>query len=216
MTWDDLIYSELEKPYFKDLVSFLKDEDMHHVVLPPKDKRLSCFKLTPYDHVKVVIIGQDPYHNLNQAHGLAFSVENDDFPPSLKNIYKELVSDLNVSYPTTGNLTDWAKQGVLLLNTCLTVRIHEPLSHQKKGWEIFTLEVVKKVNEKKDSVVFILWGNHAKSFMKYIDQTKHKVITSAHPSPLSASRGFFGSKPFSKTNQFLEEQGIKPIDWHLK
>jgi uracil-DNA glycosylase len=216
MTWDDLIHSELEKPYFKDLVSFLKHEDMHHVVLPPKDKRLSCFKLTPYEDVKVVIIGQDPYHNLNQAHGLAFSVENDDFPPSLKNIYKELVSDLNVSYPKTGNLTDWAKQGVLLLNTCLTVRIHEPLSHQKKGWEIFTLEAVKKVNEKKEPVVFILWGNHAKSFMKYIDQKRHKVITSAHPSPLSASRGFFGSKPFSKTNDFLEKQGIKPIDWHLK
>jgi uracil-DNA glycosylase len=216
MTWDDLIHNELEKPYFKSLVSFLKHEDMHHVVLPPKEKRLSCFKLTPYEDVKVVIIGQDPYHNLNQAHGLAFSVENDDFPPSLKNIYKELVSDLNVPYPKTGNLTHWAKQGVLLLNTCLTVRIHEPLSHQKKGWEIFTLEAVKKVNEKKDPVVFILWGNHAKSFMKYIDQTKHKVITSAHPSPLSASRGFFGSKPFSKTNDFLEKQGLKPIDWHLK
>ena len=216
MTWDDLIHNELEKPYFKSLVSFLKHEDMHHVVLPPKEKRLSCFKLTPYEDVKVVIIGQDPYHNLNQAHGLAFSVENDDFPPSLKNIYKELVSDLNVPYPKTGNLTHWAKQGVLLLNTCLTVRIHEPLSHQKKGWEIFTLEAVKKVNEKKEPVVFILWGNHAKSFMKYIDQTKHKVITSAHPSPLSASRGFFGSKPFSKTNDFLEKQGLKPIDWHLK
>lgn len=136
MTWDDLIHSELEKPYFKELVQFLKQEDMHHVVLPPKDKRLSCFKLTPYEDVKVVIIGQDPYHNLNQAHGLAFSVENSDYPPSLKNIYKELVADLNVSYPKTGNLTHWAKQGVLLLNTCLTVRIHEPLSHQKKGWEI--------------------------------------------------------------------------------
>jgi len=216
MTWDDLIHNELEKPYFKSLVSFLKHEDMHHVVLPPKEKRLSCFKLTPYEDVKVVIIGQDPYHNLNQAHGLAFSVENDDFPPSLKNIYKELVSDLNVPYPKTGNLTHWAKQGVLLLNTCLTVRIHEPLSHQKKGWEIFTLEAVKKVNEKKEPVVFILWGNHAKSFMKYIDQKRHKVITSAHPSPLSASRGFFGSKPFSKTNDFLEKQGLKPIDWHLK
>ena len=216
MTWDDLIHSELEKPYFKELVHFLKQEDMHHVVLPPKEKRLSCFKLTPYEDVKVVIIGQDPYHNLNQAHGLAFSVENEDYPPSLKNIYKELVSDLNVSYPKTGNLTDWAKQGVLLLNTCLTVRIHEPLSHQKKGWEKFTLEAVKKVNEKESPVVFILWGNHAKNFMKYIDQTKHKVITSAHPSPLSASRGFFGSKPFSKTNQYLEKQGMKPIDWELK
>jgi uracil-DNA glycosylase len=215
MTWDDFISQSLEKEYFKKLVAFLKHEDEHHVVLPPKEKRLSCFKLTPYEEVKVVIIGQDPYHNINQAHGLAFSVENNDFPPSLKNIYKELVSDLNLSYPKTGNLEHWAKQGVLLLNTVLTVRLHEPLSHQKQGWETFTLEVVKKVNEKDDMVVFILWGNHAKSFMKYIDLDKHKVITSVHPSPLSASRGFFGSKPFSKTNQYLIEQGMKPIDWNL-
>lgn len=216
MTWDDLIKQELEKPYFNDLVAFLKDEDAHHVVLPPKEKRLSCFKLTPYEDVKVVIIGQDPYHNINQAHGLAFSVENEDYPPSLKNIYKELVSDLNISYPKTGNLSNWAKQGVLLLNTVLTVRLHEPLSHQKKGWETFTLEAVKKVNEKESPVVFILWGNHAKSFMKYIDLNKHHVISSVHPSPLSASRGFFGSKPFSKTNHFLEKEGLKPIDWNLK
>lgn len=216
MTWDDLIKQELEKSYFKDLVTFLKDEDAHHVVLPPKEKRLSCFKLTPYEDVKVVIIGQDPYHNINQAHGLAFSVENEDYPPSLKNIYKELVSDVNIPYPKTGNLSHWAKQGVLLLNTVLTVRLHEPLSHQKHGWEIFTLEAVKKVNEKEKPVVFILWGNHAKGFMKYINLDKHHVITSAHPSPLSASRGFFGSKPFSKTNQFLEHDGFKPIDWKLK
>ncbi|AUD65664.1 uracil-DNA glycosylase [Tenericutes bacterium MZ-XQ] len=216
MTWDDLIKKELENPYFKALIAFLKDEDAHHVVLPPKEKRLSCFKLTPYEDVKVVIIGQDPYHNLNQAHGLAFSVENEDYPPSLKNIYKELVSDLNIPYPKTGNLTHWAKQGVLLLNTVLTVRLHEPLSHQKKGWETFTLEAVKKVNDKEKPVVFILWGNHAKSFMKYIDLNKHHVISSAHPSPLSASRGFFGSKPFSKTNYFLEKEGLKPIDWILK
>ena len=215
MTWDDFINEELEKTYFKQLVAFLKEEDQHHVVLPPKDKRLSCFKLTPYDDVKVVIIGQDPYHNINQAHGLAFSVENDQYPPSLKNIYKELVSDLNVSYPKTGDLSKWAKQGVLLLNTLLTVRLHEPLSHQKKGWETFTLEAVKKVNEKEEMVVFILWGNHAKSFMKYIDLNKHKVITSVHPSPLSSSRGFFGSKPFSKTNEILKAHGYQPIDWKL-
>ena len=175
MTWDDFINEELEKTYFKQLVAFLKEEDQHHVVLPPKDKRLSCFKLTPYDDVKVVIIGQDPYHNINQAHGLAFSVENDQYPPSLKNIYKELVSDLNVSHPKTGNLSKWAKQGVLLLNTLLTVRLHEPLSHQKKGWETFTLEAVKKVNEKEEMVVLILWGNHVKSFMKYINLNTHKV-----------------------------------------
>jgi uracil-DNA glycosylase len=215
MTWDMFIKDELNKPYFQSLVAFLKEEDTHHVVLPPKDKRLSCFKLTSYEDVKVVIIGQDPYHNINQAHGLAFSVENEDFPPSLKNIYKELVSDIDVTYPKTGNLTSWAKQGVLLLNTVLTVRLHEPLSHQKKGWEIFTLEAVKKVNEKNDMVVFILWGNHAKRYLEYIDQNKHKVITSVHPSPLSASRGFFGSKPFSKTNAYLKAYGYKPIDWNL-
>ncbi len=215
MTWDMFINEALKKPYFQELVEFLKYEDSHHVVLPPKEKRLSCFKLTPYEDIKVVIIGQDPYHNINQAHGLAFSVENNQYPPSLKNIYKELVSDLDIAYPKTGNLTYWAKQGVLLLNTVLTVRLHEPLSHQKKGWETFTLEAVKKVNEKNEMVVFILWGNHAKSFMKYIDLHKHKVITSAHPSPLSASRGFFGSKPFSKTNQYLSNAGLEPIDWNL-
>lgn len=215
MTWDMFIKDELNKPYFQSLVAFLKEEDTHHVVLPPKDKRLSCFKLAPYEDVKVVIIGQDPYHNINQAHGLAFSVENEDFPPSLKNIYKELVSDIDVTYPKTGNLTHWARQGVLLLNTVLTVRLHEPLSHQKKGWEKFTLEAVKKVNEKNDMVVFILWGNHAKRYLEYIDQNKHKVITSVHPSPLSASRGFFGSKPFSKTNAYLKAYGYKPIDWNL-
>ncbi|MFA7423355.1 MAG: uracil-DNA glycosylase [Acholeplasmataceae bacterium] len=215
MTWDMFIKDELNKPYFQSLVAFLKEEDTHHVVLPPKDKRLSCFKLTPYEDVKVVIIGQDPYHNINQAHGLAFSVENEDFPPSLKNIYKELVSDIDVTYPKTGNLIHWARQGVLLLNTVLTVRLHEPLSHQKQGWEIFTLEAVKKVNEKNDMVVFILWGNHAKRYLEYIDQNKHKVITSVHPSPLSASRGFFGSKPFSKTNAYLKAYGYKPIDWNL-
>lgn len=215
MTWDMFIKDELNKPYFQSLVAFLKEEDTHHVVLPPKDKRLACFKLTPYEDVKVVIIGQDPYHNINQAHGLAFSVENEDFPPSLKNIYKELVSDIDVTYPKTGNLTHWARQGVLLLNTVLTVRLHEPLSHQKKGWEKFTLEAVKKVNEKNDMVVFILWGNHAKRYLEYIDQNKHKVITSVHPSPLSASRGFFGSKPFSKTNAYLKAYGYKPIDWNL-
>jgi len=215
MTWDHLIHEELQKPYFKHLVQFLKEEDKQHVILPPKEQRLACFKLTPYDQVKVVIIGQDPYHNYHQAHGLAFSVESGKFPPSLKNIYKELVDDLGVDYPTTGNLTSWAKQGVLLLNTVLTVRLHEPLSHQKKGWETFTLEVIKKINEKEDRVVFILWGAKAKAFMKYIDVRKHRIIMSAHPSPLSARYGFFQSKPFSKANKFLMEVGKKPIHWQL-
>lgn len=215
MTWDELVTSELEKPYFQQLVKFLKEEDKTKVILPPKNDRLACFKLTPYEAVKVVIVGQDPYHNYHQAHGLAFSVESGQFPPSLVNIYKELVSDLGVAYPTTGNLSAWAKQGVLLLNTVLTVELHQPLSHQNKGWETFTLEAIKKVNEKAERVVFILWGSKAKAYLKYIDQHKHRVILSVHPSPLSAHHGFFGSRPFSKTNHFLIEAGISPIQWQL-
>ncbi len=215
MTWDDLIKFELEKPYFQALVKFLKIEDQKKVILPPKEQRLACFKLTPYDQVKVVLLGQDPYHNYHQAHGLAFSVEQGQFPPSLMNIYKELVDDLGVPYPTTGNLTAWAKQGVLLLNTVLTVELHKALSHQNKGWETFTLAAIKKVNEKNERVVFILWGAKAKAYLRYIDLKKHRVIMSAHPSPLSAHLGFFGSKPFSKANQYLIEAGSAPIDWEL-
>lgn len=215
MTWETLIQNELNKPYFQELIAFLKEEDKKHVVFPPKAKRLACFKYTPYDSVKVVIIGQDPYHNEGQAHGLAFSVEQGLYPPSLKNIFQELVSDLNLSYPITGNLTSWAKQGVLLLNTVLTVVKHEPMSHQKKGWEIFTLEVVKAINLKDTPVVFILWGAHAQSFIPYIDQQKHFILKAPHPSPLSVHRGFYGSKPFSKTNQYLINHGILPIDWSL-
>ncbi|PKK99494.1 MAG: uracil-DNA glycosylase [Tenericutes bacterium HGW-Tenericutes-2] len=215
MLWNDLIQEELNKPYFKELVHFLKEEDKHKTILPPKDDRLSCFRLTPYDEVKVVIIGQDPYHNIGQAHGLAFSVEKGAYPPSLKNIYKELVDDLSIKYPTTGNLTSWAKQGVLLLNTVLTVVLHEPMSHQKKGWEEFTLEVVKKINLKNTPVVFILWGSQAIKFKAYLNNPNHLILTSVHPSPLSAHRGFFGSKPFSKTNQFLIKHQINPINWEL-
>lgn len=215
MTWDKFIKNESNKPYYQDLEAFLDQEELNHDILPPREVRLSCFYLTPYDDVRVVIIGQDPYHNYNQAHGLAFSVLNDKYPPSLKNIYKELVSDMGVDYPKTGNLTSWAKQGVLLINTVLSVRVHEPLSHKKKGWEIFTLEVVKEINKKDEMVIFILWGNHAISFSKYIDITKHKIIQSVHPSPLSARRGFFGSKPFSKTNELLISNGFNPIDWDL-
>lgn len=215
MEWNQLIEEELKKTYFQELVKFLKDEDQKHMILPPKDKRLSCLKLTPYDEVKVVIIGQDPYHNIGQAHGLSFSVEQGDYPPSLKNIYKELVDDLKISYPTTGNLSKWAKQGVLLLNTCLTVVAHQPLSHQNKGWELFTSEVVKRLNEKESTIVFILWGAHAQKMKIHLTNPNHKIITSVHPSPLSASRGFFGSKPFSKTNQWLIDAGLSPIDWSL-
>jgi len=215
MIWNDFIKTQLNEDYFKSLVEFLKEEDKHKVILPPKGQRLACFDLTPYDQVKVVIVGQDPYHNYHQAHGLAFSVIQGAYPPSLKNIYKELVSDLNIEYPSTGDLSSWAKQGVLLLNTVLTVELHQPLSHQKHGWEEFTLEAIKKVNEKEEMVIFILWGAKAKAFSKYIDQKKHKIITSAHPSPLSAHNGFFGSKPFSKTNEFLKQAGLKEIDWKL-
>ncbi|BCR36534.1 uracil-DNA glycosylase [Mariniplasma anaerobium] len=215
MTWDLFIEQESHKAYYKSLMDFIKSEELTHDILPPKGYRLSCFNLTPYKDIKVVILGQDPYHNYHQAHGLAFSVLNDKYPPSLKNIYKELISDLGVSYPKTGNLTSWAKQGVFLLNTVLTVRAHEPLSHQKKGWEIFTLEAIKEINKKNDGVVFILWGNHAIRFSKYIDSSKHKIITSVHPSPLSARRGFFGSKPFSKTNEYLKSYGYEPINWDL-
>lgn len=215
MEWNHLIEQELKKTYFQDLVTFLKAEDQKHLVLPPKEKRMTCFKLTPYDQVKVVILGQDPYHNMGQAHGLAFSVEQGEYPPSLKNIYKELMEDLGISYPKTGNLSSWAKQGVLLLNTCLTVVAHQPLSHQNKGWEIFTSEVVKTLNMKETPVVFILWGAHAQKMKAYITNPKHHLIMSAHPSPLSASRGFFTSKPFSKTNQILIQSGLTPIDWSL-
>lgn len=215
MTWDDLIQTELNKPYFQSLVAFLKEEDRHKTILPPREKRLSCFRLTPLEDVCVVIIGQDPYHNHNQAHGLSFSVEQGAYPPSLQNIYKELVNDLGVAYPSTGNLSKWARQGVLLLNTVLTVELHQPLSHQNKGWETFTLEAVKLVNQKQTPVVFMLWGAHAIRFKQHLDNPDHLIITSPHPSPLSASRGFFGSCPFSKTNDFLTQKGLTPIDWSL-
>lgn len=215
MEWNELIHQELNKTYFQELVVFLKNEDLKHLVLPPKDKRLACFNMTPFDLVKVVIIGQDPYHDIGQAHGLAFSVEQGAYPPSLRNIYKELVDDLKITYPKTGNLSYWAKQGVLLLNTCLTVVAHQALSHQNRGWEIFTSEVVKTLNKKDTPIVFILWGAHAQKMKIHLTNPKHHVITSAHPSPLSASRGFFGSKPFSKTNQILIQSGLEPIDWNL-
>lgn len=215
MTWDDLIKQELEKTYFQALVAFLKEEDKKQTVLPIKENRLQAFQLTPFEAVKVVIIGQDPYHNWNQAHGLAFSVEKPPFPPSLKNIFLELENDLGIPSPTSGNLSSWAKQGVLLLNTVLTVRLHEPLSHQKQGWEQFTLEAVKQLNEKRNHLVFVLWGNHARKMKAYININKHTIIESAHPSPLSAHRGFFNSKPFSKINQALKNYQLEPINWNL-
>ena len=215
MDWDQIIKEELKKPYFQKLVEFLKNEDKHKTIYPLKEKRLSALKFTPFDQVRVVIIGQDPYHEEGQAHGLAFSVEKGKFPPSLQNMFKELTEDLNMPYPLTGNLTPWAKQGVLLLNTILTVEAHQALSHQQKGWEIFTRRLIEVLAEDKPYLVFVLWGNHAKQFLPLIKPYHHDVIMSVHPSPLSAHRGFFGSKPYSKVNQCLKNHGEKEIDWRL-
>lgn len=213
--WDNLMARELKKPYMIQLVDFLKQQDQTRIIYPPRDERLNCFKLTPLDQVKVVIIGQDPYHGPNQAHGLSFSVKDDKYPPSLQNIFKELVTDIGCSYPKTGNLTKWAKQGVLLLNTVLTVEKHKPLSHQNKGWEYYTKEVVKVLNSQDRPIVFILWGRHARNLKTLLNNPKHLIIENVHPSPLSAHNGFFGSKPFSQTNAFFQKSGSNPIDWNL-
>ena len=215
-SWLEILNDEFNKQYFSDLKAFLLEEKKKYTIYPPGKLIFNAFNTTPFDKVKVVILGQDPYHGPGQAHGLCFSVPDGiTFPPSLRNIYKELNSDLNIPIPKSGNLTKWAKQGVLLLNATLTVRKAIAGSHQKKGWEIFTDAVIKKISDKKDNVVFILWGNYAQSKEKLINNEKHFIVKSVHPSPLSASRGFFGSKPFSKTNRYLESKGIKPIDWAI-
>jgi len=215
--WSDFIKKESEKNYMKELFGFLTKEYAENTIYPPKDKVFAAFQLTPYAEVNVVILGQDPYHGPNQANGLSFSVEDGvPFPPSLRNIFKELVSDIGCDFPSSGDLTPWAKQGVLLLNTALTVRAGSAMSHSGKGWEIFTDEVLQYLNEKKTPIVFILWGKHAQTKIKFIDQDKHFIIKSVHPSPLSAHRGFFGSQPFSKTNNYLEVAGLPHIDWNLR
>src|SRR5690606_3469764 len=216
MTWEILLKEEIKKPYFQELITFLKEAEKTQTIFPQKEDRLACFKLTPLKDVKVVILGQDPYHGPNQAHGLSFSVKTKPLPPSLQNIYKELYDDLGLIPSESGNLTPWAKQGVLLLNTILTVEAHKPLSHKNKGWEIFTLEVIKLLNQLDQPIVFILWGSHAQSFKKYLSNKNHLIIESPHPSPLSSYRGFFGSKPFSNTNDFLINHNVKPIDWEIK
>ncbi|MDL2292046.1 uracil-DNA glycosylase [Acholeplasma sp. OttesenSCG-928-E16] len=215
MTWEDIFKEERKKEYYFKLRDFLLEEDKNKIILPSKENRLNAFKLTPFEDVKVVILGQDPYHNLNQAHGLSFSVLTKDYPKSLLNIFKELTDDLDISYPSTGDLTKWAKEGVLLLNTILTVEIHKPLSHKDRGWEELTKSVILALNKKEGKIVYILWGANARSYKKYIDTNKHLVIESVHPSPLSAHNGFFKSKPFSKTNEFLIKNNIKPIDFSL-
>jgi len=201
-----------------NLREFLKTEKAAGYKIYPKGSDIfNAFSKTPFDELKVVIIGQDPYHGVNQAHGLSFSVQKGITPPpSLKNIYKELLTDIpGFAIPSHGDLTEWAEQGVLLLNATLTVRDSTPASHQKKGWEEFTDQVIKTISEKKEGIVFILWGSYAQAKAELIDQKKHFIIKSPHPSPFSADRGFFGSKPFSKTNAILAKEGKKPIDWQI-
>ena len=216
-TWDQVLSLEYEKEYFKKLISYIDNEYKVKIVYPKKSEIFNAFRYTSYDDVKVVILGQDPYHGPNQAEGLSFSVSNQVLkPPSLQNIFKELESDLNIPFPKSNSLKPWAKQGVLLLNAVLTVEEHKPTSHKDKGWEIFTDDIIKILNEKQEPIVFILWGAYARNKKKLITNKKHLIIESAHPSPFSARNGFFGSKPFSKTNKFLRENGIKEIDWRVE
>ena len=211
--WDIVLKDDFESPYFEKLGIFVKNEYKHKIIYPEYRDIFNALRYTDYDDVKVVILGQDPYHGEHEAHGLSFSVkEGVPMPPSLRNIFKELKDDIGVDRTQT-DLTDWAKQGVLLLNSIMTVVKDTPLSHKDKGWEIFTDNVIKKLGEREKPIVFILWGNYARSKKDLIKNKNHLIIENVHPSPLSASRGFFGSKPFSKTNAFLEKNGIPKINW---
>jgi uracil-DNA glycosylase len=213
-SWKKQLQEEFEKPYFKQLTDLVKSEYASQTIYPPAKLIFNAFDQCPFDQVKVVILGQDPYHGPGQAHGLCFSVNDGvDFPPSLRNIFKEIQADTGAPVPTSGNLERWAKQGVLLLNATLTVRAGQAGSHQKKGWEQFTDAVIHLVADKLENVVFILWGNYAISKGEFIDARKHLILKSVHPSPLSASRGFFGNKQFSTTNKYLLENGKEPIKW---
>lgn len=213
--WKNILKDEFEKPYFESLIKFVKSEYKINKCYPKGSDIFNAFEFSPFDETKVVILGQDPYHGPGQAHGLSFSVPKGvAVPPSLQNIYREMKDDLNVDSPNHGNLEDWAKQGVLLLNATLTVRAHEAGSHQNKGWDIFTDEVIKKLSANKEGIIFLLWGGFAKKKSKLIDSSKHHILTSSHPSPLSANRGYwFGNKHFSSTNQLLQEQGDDAIRW---
>ena len=213
-SWKNVLTDEFEKPYFQNLISFVKEEYKNNKIFPPGSLIFNAFDRCSFDAVKVVIVGQDPYHGDNQANGLCFSV-NDGirFPPSLQNIFKELMQDIRVEYPNTGNLERWANQGVLMLNATLTVRAHTAGSHQKRGWEEFTDAVLKQISTKKENVVFLLWGAYAQKKGEFIDASKHSVLKAAHPSPFSAHNGFFGCKHFSKTNQFLTARGLSTIQW---
>jgi uracil-DNA glycosylase len=213
-SWRKVLQPEFEKPYFQELIAFVRQEYATQTVYPAGNLIFHAFDAAPFDRVKVVILGQDPYHGKGQAHGLSFSVQPGvRTPPSLINIFKELEDDLGTPRPPDGNLDRWAEQGVLLLNATLTVRAATAGSHQKKGWEEFTDAVIRKISEEKEHVVFILWGAYAQKKAELIDQRKHLVLKAAHPSPYAADKGFFGSRPFSKTNQYLQEHGEAPIQW---
>ena len=215
--WDIILQDEFKKDYFEKLMDFVKNEYKEKTIYPKQNEVFNAFRYTDFDNVKVVILGQDPYHGPNQAEGLSFSVSNEVLkPPSLKNIFKELESDLKIPFPEHNSLKKWAKEGVLLLNAVLTVEEHKPTSHKDKGWEIFTDDIIKILNKRDTPTVFILWGAYARSKREYITNPNHLVIESAHPSPFSARNGFFGSKPFSKTNEFLRKNNIKEIDWRIE
>lgn len=215
--WAAALTPEYKKPYYKKLFDFIGQEYSSHEVFPPGDDIFNAFHLTPLSEVKCVIIGQDPYHNVGQAHGLCFSVKPDvDIPPSLVNIYKELNRDLGCYIPNNGYLVKWAKQGVLMLNAVLTVRAHEPASHQGAGWESFTDAAIRAVNALDRPVVFLLWGGFAQKKAAMLDNPKHLILKTSHPSPLSVYRGFSGCGHFSACNEFLEHNGIKPIDWQIE
>ena len=215
--WNKIIEREQNKQYFKELQKFLNEEDIAKQIFPKKNDIYNAFKYTPFDNVKVVILGQDPYHNYEQAHGLAFSVlKGNKIPPSLRNIFKEYNSDLGYDIPTHGDLTKWSQEGVLLLNTILTVEAHKPLSHKKKGWETFTDVIIQELNKDNSPKVFVLWGNNAIAKEKLLSNPQHLIIKTSHPSPLSARHSFFGSKVFTKINKFLKSNYIEEIDFKIE
>ena len=216
-SWDEFFTQEEAQPYYQQLMQFLEEEYKTKTIFPPKEDLFTCFKACPYEDVKVVMLGQDPYHEVGQAHGLCFSVRKGvKIPPSLRNMYKELKTDLDIDMPSHGYLIDWAKQGVFMMNAVMRVVEGKAGSHQKKGWETFTDHAIQALNEHESGIVFLLWGNWAQKKAELITNPQHKIITSAHPSPLSASRGFFGSRPFSKTNAYLKEMGRTPIEWKIE
>lgn len=216
LSWKIKMQDQFNQPYFADLKEFLTEEKKNFTIFPPGSLIFNAFNLTPFDQVKVVILGQDPYHDFGQAHGLCFSVmDGVPFPKSLINIFKELRDDVGFEIPMSGNLEKWARQGILLLNATLTVRAHQAGSHQNKGWETFTDQVIRTISNEKEGVVFLLWGNYARAKKVLIDSNKHFILETVHPSPLSAYNGFFGCKHFSKTNDILIQQGKTPIDWQL-